>query len=149
VEIRIISHSNLFYWWPVWAVGLLLGVLSLIEGHFMIAVPDQTKPWQHAKVEGKNERGEDSSVEDREVLVLPPNKHLLRTEPGNQQSKAVEPFLHIATNKNYGVIWTVVLLLVIVITNVPLRGMWSVVVIVVVLFLTIIFALAGWWDYIF
>src|SRR5947208_1853396 len=60
-----------------------------------------------------------------------------------------DPRLHISTNKNLGVLYAVVLLLVIVITNVPLRGMWSVVVIVVVVLLSIIFALAHLWEVIF
>ncbi len=31
-QVTIVSHSTLFYWWPVWAVGFLLGILSLIWG---------------------------------------------------------------------------------------------------------------------
>ena len=27
-EIKIVSHSNLFYWWPVWAVGYLMAILG-------------------------------------------------------------------------------------------------------------------------
>jgi len=27
MEIKIVSHSNLFYWWPVWAVGFIMGLL--------------------------------------------------------------------------------------------------------------------------
>ena len=46
----------------------------------------------------------------------------------------------------YGVIFLITLLLVIVITNVPLRGMWSVVVIITIILLSIIFGLAGWWE---
>jgi FlaA1/EpsC-like NDP-sugar epimerase len=42
--------------------------------------------------------------------------------------------------------FTTILLAVIVITNIPLRGMWSFMVILVVVALSIIFALAGWWD---
>src|SRR6516165_4347910 len=57
--------------------------------------------------------------------------------------------MHIAKNKNFGVLFAIVLLLVIFITNVPLRGMWSLMVIVVVISLSIIFALAGWWEIIF
>jgi hypothetical protein len=51
-----------------------------------------------------------------------------------------------ARSKNYGVIFAVVLFLVIIITNVPLRGMWSLMVIVFVIFLTILFAALGWWT---
>jgi len=48
-----------------------------------------------------------------------------------------------------GASYCIVLLLVILITNVPLRGLWSVVVIVMIVLLSVIFALAGWWDDIF
>jgi hypothetical protein len=54
-----------------------------------------------------------------------------------------------ARSKSYGVIFCVTLLICIVITNVPLRGMWSLVVIITVIMLSVIFALAGWWEYIF
>jgi len=47
---------------------------------------------------------------------------------------------------SYGVLFMILLILVIVITNVPLRGMWSVMIIMLVILLSIIFALAGWWD---
>ena len=40
------------------------------------------------------------------------------------------------------------LLLVIFITNVPLRGLWSVIVIVLILSMVIIFAILGWWEHI-
>jgi hypothetical protein len=30
--LRIYSHSNLLYWWPVWAVGFLMALLSYTEG---------------------------------------------------------------------------------------------------------------------
>jgi hypothetical protein len=57
--------------------------------------------------------------------------------------------MHIARNKNFGVLFAIVLLLVIFSTNVPLRGMWSLMVVIVVIALSIIFALAGWWEIIF
>src|SRR5262249_8350786 len=27
-EVKVISHSTLFYWWPVWAVGFLMALLT-------------------------------------------------------------------------------------------------------------------------
>jgi len=30
-EVRIYSHSMLFYWWPVWVVGYLLALVTLIQ----------------------------------------------------------------------------------------------------------------------
>jgi len=32
-EVRVFSHSMLFYWWPVWAVGYLLAALTYFGGH--------------------------------------------------------------------------------------------------------------------
>jgi hypothetical protein len=31
-EVRIYSHSMIFYWWPVWVVGYLLALVTLIQG---------------------------------------------------------------------------------------------------------------------
>jgi hypothetical protein len=31
-EVVIYSHSPIFYWWPVWAVGYLFAVLTLLQG---------------------------------------------------------------------------------------------------------------------
>src|SRR5262249_30306376 len=52
----------------------------------------------------------------------------------------------VASRSGYGVVFAVVMLLVIFITNVPIRGLWSLVVIIIILLGTIILALAGWWD---
>src|SRR5438874_4544665 len=38
-EIKIVSHSNLFYWWPVWAVGFLMGILTFVDDHRMVILP--------------------------------------------------------------------------------------------------------------
>jgi hypothetical protein len=31
-QVIIYSHSNLFYWWPVWAVGFLMAFLTYLDG---------------------------------------------------------------------------------------------------------------------
>jgi hypothetical protein len=125
-DIRIVSHSNLFYWWPVWAIGFILGLLSLILGDRMAIVPKDSTVVHTVKV----------ADEERTAIVLPSKTTL--------PDDALK--LHVSSSKSYGVIFTTVLLLVIVITNVPLRGMWSVVAIMAIIMLVIIFSLAGWWD---
>lgn len=30
--LRIVGHSNLFYWWPVWAIGYLMALLTWLHG---------------------------------------------------------------------------------------------------------------------
>jgi hypothetical protein len=138
-EITIVSHSNLFYWWPVWAVGLLLGGLTFWDGHRMATVPAETKAFRGAEVKVPAAA---VTFADRDVLVLPKDRHL----GDDPNSPPPDPRLHMAKGKAYGVLFATVLLLVIVITNVPLRGMWSVVVIIMIIMLSVIFALAGWWD---
>ena len=41
-EIKIVSHSNLFYWWPVWALGFLFFLLTLWDGDLLAIVPKGT-----------------------------------------------------------------------------------------------------------
>jgi hypothetical protein len=120
----------LFYWWPVWAVGLLMAGLTWLDGHRLAIVPAGT----HV-VEGFEG--------DKEVLVLPTGAHLPR-DPAT--GKAREPSLRVAGRSGYGVLFAVVVLLVLFITNVSIRGLWSVFVIIALLMGTIILAVAGWWD---
>jgi len=129
-EVHIVAHTMLFYWWPVWAVGLLLAGVTWWGGQYLAIVPAGTQA-----VEGFDG--------GREALVLPAGAHLPK-DPAT--GKPREPTLRVASRSGYGVVFIVVLLLVIVITNVPIRGLWSLIVIVVLLLGSIILALAGWWD---
>jgi len=144
-EIRIVSHSTLFYWWPVWAVGFIMALITLIDGHVMAVLPKDTEVAHieqapDAKIKGSpNKKVE---LTGRDVLVP-------RDTPKKNPSASLErPYLKMARNKNLGVIFCTILLLVIAITNIPLRGLWSVIVIVVIVFTTIIFGLVGWWQHI-
>jgi hypothetical protein len=129
-EVRIVAHSMLFYWWPVWAVGLLMAGLTWWDGHRLAIVPPGTQV-----VEGFDGGGE--------ALVPPAGAHLPR-DPAT--GKPREPVLRVASHSGYGVVFVVVVLLVVFITNVPIRGLWSVVAVVTVVLGTVILALAGWWD---
>jgi hypothetical protein len=145
-EIKVISHSNLFYWWPVWAVAFLMAILTAMENSYMVTVPRGTEPRIDLRVPTK---GDPDKVEAREAWVLPKNDKLPRKIRGDASSEPRDVGVHMSRSKNYGVIFCMTLLLVIVITNVPLRGMWSVVVIITIILLSVIFALAGWWEVIF
>ena len=135
-EIRIVSHSNLFYWWPLWAVGFILAALSGLDNHFMAIVPKDTMPLREVKVI------ERSGTEHDDVDVLYASG---KTLPPKHSDTPQKPHLRMAQSPSYGVLFTIVLLLLIIITNVPLRGLWSLVVIVVIVLLSIILALADWW----
>jgi len=134
-SVTVISHSNLFYWWPVWAAGYIMALATFIDGGLMVVVPPKSTIGRER---------------DRDVVVLPENKVLPRVDATkNEKSEPVQPKIHMAANKNLGVIFCTVLILVIIITNVPLRGMWSLVVIITIIMLSVIFALADWWEKIF
>jgi hypothetical protein len=168
-EVTVVSHSNLFYWWPVWAVGFLMGILTWFDGHghFLVVVPQNTVGYQSSQDDksypvavpkGSDllhnaeasttttteangaKKVEKNDFKDRDIIILPENYRVPKEAPTDFNR------LHIARSPRYGVVWATFLLVVIVITNVPLRGLWSVVVIVTVILMSIIFALAGWWD---
>ncbi len=74
-EIVVISHSPIFYWWPVWFVGFLMAALTYLDGHRMAIVPAGTAAERARTVGGHDE--------PRDVLVLPPGGDCRRTgRPG-------------------------------------------------------------------
>jgi hypothetical protein len=93
-EVRLYSHSNFFYWWPVWAVGYLMAFITSVHGH-------------------------SEAIGQTHVLIDP--------------------------SKNLGVVFTLTIFLVILITNVTLRGASSAIVLLIAAFLTLLLAYMGWW----
>ena len=139
-QIWVFQHSQLFYWWPVWAVGFVLFLMSWIGGDRMAVVPSQSMI---------KRTGDKSYV--IEVNVPPPlNRSGEALAEGQSMpiTGAEAPFgLHMSPKPYLGIIFAVTLLLVIVITNVPLRGLWSVVTIVLILLLIVIISLVpGAWE---
>jgi hypothetical protein len=140
-QIWVFQHSQLFYWWPVWAVGFVLFLMSWIEGGRMAVVPANTVIQRTSKDEYHlNVSGAPPTRASGEELKEP-SDHMLITE-------AQAPFgLHMSAKPYLGIIFAVTLLLVIVITNVPLRGLWSVVTIVLIALLIVIITLIpGAWE---
>jgi hypothetical protein len=78
----------------------------------------------------------------RNVVTIPDNESFLKDEKGS----LIQPTLYVAQSKNYGVIFCLTLLLTIFITSVSLRGMWSILVIVVIVMGVTILMLAGYWE---
>jgi len=133
-EVRIYSHSPLFYWWPVWAVGLIMGILTLVDGHRMVTVPADTEA-QAREIQGYGAR---------DILILPEGKKLPRDDSGNPMPPKQDR--HMAQSPRLGVIFTTVLIVIIIVSNVPLRGLWSVIIILGSFLLVLICSLMGIWD---
>lgn len=134
-ELVVISHSTLFYWWPVWALGFLMAGITWLGGERMITVPSGTKAYPAQSVK-------DVAEEPRDVLVLPKGKQLGKDRKGDID----QPHIYMSPNKNLGVMFCFVVLLVVAITNIPLRGLWSVIVIVILLSIVIILAILDKWE---
>src|SRR5262249_19096292 len=120
-EIVIISHSTIFYWWPVWLVGFLMAAVTYLSGHVTALVPPGTVAGSSRVVAGHDGQ--------RDVLVLPPEKQL---PMDRTTGTPLQPRLRPAASNNPSVILAVTLSLVIVFTNVHIRGLWSVVVILAI-----------------
>lgn len=133
-QIIIVSHSNLFYWWPVWALGFIFSIVSFFFGDLLAVVPHGTKLEKRVKVP--------DYTTERTVLVFPEGQP-------KDPDELRPPHIHISHSKNVGVVFMAVLLLVILITNIPLRGLWSFIVILIVLFTVIILALLDVWATVF
>ena len=43
-EIKIYFHSPILYWWPVWAVGLLMALWTSFDNYQMVLVPQLIRP---------------------------------------------------------------------------------------------------------
>ena len=97
-EVRLYSHSTLFYWWPAWLIGYLMAIVTYFQGG------------------------------------------LFRLDEAKRES------LFTTTTSAPGLTFTTVLLLVILFTNVRIRGMASLATVLALAFLTTLLAWLGWWD---
>jgi hypothetical protein len=136
-SITLVSHSMLFYWWPVWLVGFVLGVMSLQAGYRLAIIPEGTK------LQPGTERSQGRTYE----LVVPANQPDLATLA---RSSPQEPFpVALAASRTMGLLFCFVLLVVIFSTNIPLRGLWSAIVVLLLLLLGGLLAALNLWDAIF
>lgn len=140
-EIKLISHSSLFYWWPVWGMAFFMAIWTYVEGSRLAIVP------AHGKVK---------ATVDGMAMTFQNAKGENRTTPQLVRAAAItdagldEPFVPRVSQHTWpGTVFCFGLLLTVVITNVPLRGLWSAIVLVMMVFLIILFAFLGWWDNIF
>jgi hypothetical protein len=123
VEFTVYSHSNLLYWWPVWVTGYIMAILTAVDGVDVDFRPAD----QQAK-----------------QAVVQPQGQAPAADP--QAEKTV---VRIHPSKNLGVIYTIVFMLVAVLTNATVRGLASALVIAIILALTFLFAYLDVWDDIF
>jgi hypothetical protein len=133
-EVIVISHSPLFYWWPVWAVGFLMALVSYWNGSQVAFVPAGTVAERDVQIEGHGRR---------DILIAPEGQSLPATGDAEELR---QPRMRMARSNNPGMIWAMTLFIVIVIVHVKMRGIASVVVVLFVGGATVLFAALGLWD---
>ena len=138
-ELRIYGHSTLFYWWPVWLVGFIFCLLTYFSDGRNVVVNKNSVYVKRDEVKKTEETIKLQSGREKERLVLSS-----QYQGGHPEGDVF--FEHMSPNKSMGVVFIVVLVIVIFVTNVPLRGVSSAVFISAVLVFTLFFALMGWWD---
>jgi hypothetical protein len=134
-KVVIVSHTPFFYWWPLWAVGFLMAGLTYWFGQPIAFVPPGTVAQHGARVEGIDE--------PRDILIAPAGRPLTA---GSDPDELRQPRLRMAVSNNLGIIWTMTLCFCVVITHVPLRGVYSILVVVVIAAAVVVLAVFGLWD---
>jgi hypothetical protein len=79
----------------------------------------------------------------RDVLIAPAGRLLPAADSPDELKK---PQLRMTSSNNPGIIWAMTLCLVIVLTHVQLRGVWSLVAVIFLSFSTVLLAVLGLWD---
>jgi hypothetical protein len=150
-QLLIVSHSMLFYWWPIWALGVFLAIWTYVEGHRLAILPPDT---QVTKIgDEKTDKGE---LRVYHVTVPVPAHVAKDQEPTKALNNAVnrkegEPTFRTRVSQQswMGATFCIFLVLVIFITSVPLRGLWSVIALISIALITVILAFFELWDKIF
>jgi len=157
-EIRVYSHSPLFYWWPVWLFGFIFALLTLMDGDRMVIVPGETLLVKEP-ADGNKSRlviyapAQDAGTMDKITRPATDQERqdLAKANPkfAAYQGEAYDIRPHVSGRSWIGPTYVIILFLVIIITSVPLRGLWSLVVLIGLVVLALVISLFKWWDDIF
>lgn len=151
-EIKLIGRSMLFYWWPVWVVCFFNAAWTFVEDNRLAVLPSGGVMTVSATV------ADDKQTDHAKAFTYTlPDDKAKRLNYGDQPVRdAVERSkdpsnpawpVRVSRHPILGVIFVLTLLLVVFTTNVPLRGLWSfVVLLMVALVIVIISLIQGAWD---
>ncbi len=137
-EIKLISHSTLFYWWPVWAISLIMAIWTAVENHRMAILPSGAAVVRDAST-------------NTVTLKFPGSDTTNSLERAAERNGSTEAAFRprVSQNSVPGTLFAVTLLVVIFVTNVPLRGLWTFLSIALIVVLALFLSLLKLWDSIF
>lgn len=158
-EIRIYSHSPLFYWWPVWLFGFIFSLITLIDNQRLAIVPGDAlvvreKVGENTlmNIYGAPERHElipeltEPATEREKQVLLEKNPDFKAARDRAPGSEVVSIKPHVSPRTWMGPTYLILLLVVILVTNVPLRGLWSLIALIGIVVLVLLISLFKWWD---
>jgi hypothetical protein len=140
-EITLISHSMLFYWWPIWFLGFLFAAITYFEDHRLAILPADST----VRVEKDLS---DKAVTAYTLRVKETTKSLEEAVRATDSPEREPTFTTRVSQKAWlGPLFCIVLLLTVIVTNVPLRGLWSFLVLLLILILALLVSIVpGGWD---
>jgi hypothetical protein len=144
-EIKLISHSPLFYWWPVWLICFVFALVTLLGDGHMAILPGKARVTPIADTK-KYEFNFGDSKERKEGYTV-----LDAAVENSKPESYTEPFpMKVSESPALGVLFCVLLVITIMVTNIPLRGLWSFVVLLGFALIAVIISLIpGAWENIF
>jgi hypothetical protein len=143
-EITLISHSMLFYWWPIWLLGFIMAAITYMENTRLAHLPANATVAPEVKDDKGNSYYKLGVPGDATTRSLNEAVEKSKPTPG---AAAVNTFPTRVSQKAWmGPLFCVVLLLTVIITNVPLRGLWSFLVLLLMLVIALLITLVpdGW-----
>jgi len=130
----------LFYWWPIWVLGFALATWTWKEDNRLAIVP----PGSKVTVAETGPTGEPTAYR---LTVSHPTESLEEGRKALEKAGDNPAFPTRVSHQPWmGPVFCVILLLTVVITNVPLRGLWSFLVLLMIVVLALIISLIpeGW-----
>jgi len=138
-EIKLISHSPLFYWWPVWVFGFGMAIWTYMENHRFMTVPADSAIMTQKVPEGTPAR---YSFSTKKELTKP-----LKESVRLSDAEVADAFpVRVSQHAWLGTLYAFVLVLTVFITNVPLRGLLSFMVIILLVVVALFVTVFNGWD---
>jgi hypothetical protein len=114
-QFKVVSHSELFYFWPIWALGIVMAAISFVQGSRLAILPEGTRVNAVATDQGP----------DRFELTVPgkPTDSLNRAAAAAPGQAAFPD--RVVQNTALQLIYVIVAIVVILATAVTVHGLWS------------------------
>lgn len=130
--IRVYGHSNLFYWWPLWAVCFALAAWTYTDGSQMALLP----------------AGAETTADDgAKVITVPAGE--AAADADRQSTLLGRAQMTVSRSNVPGLVFALTLLLVAMVSSLTLRGLVSIIAVIAIVALVLALALLNLWDDVF